>query len=1083
MVPFLERVLLNEKDEDLFIAGLAFLVSAAVAETREQDEKLRIARTKENKELEEEHLAATPSTEEAAAGGSFFAIRALIIKIATQTPCKDDPFSDSFGSTSARATSSSRDAVLRGLTSPRRQGNGVVSSPVDEADLFSTDTLPVPTYSSHTECRSLRAITSLIAVFSRLAFAPRDSLKLTKATNAPSSLRSITIYRDLLGLLYPLTNDQPDSTTLPVKVPARCPKSRIVILQWLTRFRADSKHRIFFRADIDDLILPFAVTLKRTKESEADAKGESDDTKRRTGRGPRGETSDERGRAPRTTEETTRSRSRSRKASVIHGADAIYNPLWWIPDVLNFEMPPEDLPSEALITYDPDHPLLQAKDVPPVECVCLPVSEYVRVLNGILRGHDWELVSYVLCFLPLQLSNKLYFHGGRSTREVRALLDVLCGGVLGSGGAPPWEKRFNHPAFIRKIDLNAVAYQSLSILISYRGVFTSIECERLIQAFMAGLQGKGEVAKPCLQALTLAIFELPIPIGRHLTTIIDSMKNILSTTGLAVHILEFLLALGQNGNLFRNFTEDQYRLVFVVAIGYIAEHNTRSDQAVKLTVPKSRESFTLSQHVIGMAYYAIYVWFMQLKLPQRENLVREIIRELLNSRSTRVVVDEMAEVCFDWLSRYTYGNADPKPPTSYLSELVMQDEPDGEPSKSQSWLLSDGTMMIITVTSRARTSWVTITTTRPTGVTEIVCKLEDVLLWDMGEANADLASLPAFLMTNRPSSEDIEGSVNPGFTLACFADVDQTPEVTALASVKDNVPPTEHSDSNSQHGFIRATPIQRKDVYPSFRALQLLSSHPMQNSKTPRCRLIPNEDKYQRLLRFIHMTPFIDMLKVAILYVAPGQTTETEILGNIDGSPLYLKFLAGVGRLVRLKGQVDIFLAGLDRLYDTDGEYAYTWWDDLSQMTFHTATMMPPNHNNRKRLLGNDYVKIVYNDSGRDYAFGTIQTAWNFINIVISPHTTGAGNYEVPTDEGWSDWDREDWFKVTLQRAEGIPDFSPLGSHKLVSRRALPIVVRQIAHLANDMAARFHHIRSGVYHPMEVEAAGDGQVGEDVRDS
>jgi hypothetical protein len=220
-------------------------------------------------------------------------------------------------------------------------------------------------------------------------------------------------------------------------------------------------------------------------------------------------------------------------------------------------------------------------------------------------------------------------------------------------------------------------------------------------------------------------------------------------------------------------------------------------------------------------------------------------------------------------------------------------------------------------------------------------------------------------------------------------------------------------------------------------------------------------------------TPVIDQLKVGVLYVGPGQTKEVDIFGNIDGSPLYLEFLSGVGRLVRLKGQMDVYLAGLDRDNDEDGEYAYAWWDDLSQMTFHTATMMPnlpesPKHDNKKRLVANDYVKIVYNDSGRDFVFDTIKTNFNLINIVISPHTTGAGNYEIPTEEGWSDWDREDWFKVTLQRAPGIPDFSPIGTHKLVSRRSLPIVVRQIAHLANDMAARSTHI-SMASDPAEAE--------------
>ena len=244
-----------------------------------------------------------------------------------------------------------------------------------------------------------------------------------------------------------------------------------------------------------------------------------------------------------------------------------------------------------------------------------------------------------------------------------------------------------------------------------------------------------------------------------------------------------------------------------------------------------------------------------------------------------------------------------------------------------------------------------------------------------------------------------------------------------MVAVQASATSTEDFDQSSQYGYIwsGATPSQRrKDVTidPSYLAMQLLSSYPFANLETPRARIIPNEEKYLRALRGIQNTPVIDMLKIAVLYVGPKQTTEAQILGNIDGSPLYLDFLAGLGRLVRLKGQVDVFLGALNRDDDSDGEYAYAWWDDLSQMIFHTATLMPNHpgsetHNNKKRLIGNDYVKIVYNDSGSPFVFDTIDTEWNFINIVIAPRTSGTGSYERPTGEEWPDWDREDWFHVT----------------------------------------------------------------------
>jgi hypothetical protein len=44
----------------------------------------------------------------------------------------------------------------------------------------------------------------------------------------------------------------------------------------------------------------------------------------------------------------------------------------------------------------------------------------------------------------------------------------------------------------------------------------------------------------------------------------------------------------------------------------------------------------------------------------------------------------------------------------------------------------------------------------------------------------------------------------------------------------------------------------------------------------------------------------------------------------------------------------------------------------VSQVVFHTATLMPSKEtdqscNNKKRHIGNDYVTIVFNESGEDY--------------------------------------------------------------------------------------------------------------------
>ncbi|OCF32888.1 tuberin [Kwoniella heveanensis BCC8398] len=1078
LVPYLDKVLLKQTDDWFRQEALRVMIRAAVAETMERDEDRRRARAmKPDAEVEEEDASVIPSQEvkEAAAGGSFHAIRNLIIALASTAWCKEDETyqpaerrrpAHLINRDSTASTSSNNPSALKGLMNVLSPPSRTKDLPSVAPSIASTDdslpqVRPAP-IATHSDCQSLHAVSALITIFNNLTFSPPHSFSSTaKAARTPASARCIAIYRDLLGLLYPFTDhtgtDTPTSRV--AAVPARCPRARVAILQWLLRLRADPRHRIYLRTELDVVAKPYAETLFRTTEAvEAQRSKLMADAEEARAKAKLRQHQQQQLTAPNVRESvrdrtstSTRSRSRSRPAPDTP-SDA-FNPLWFVPETLAFDMPADSLPSEGLLTYDPNHPSLRNRDAPPVEGVWLPVSEYVRALNGILRHErNWELVSYVLCFLPIQLSNKLFFRGGRATREVKFLLKALIDIIPQDDRI---ERRCNFHSYIKRPNVNAAVYQSLSILISYRDVLDPPECDALIAAFEMCLESNTVVAKPCIQALTLSIFELEQHLGKRLLSIIGKLRDINFTSGIAVHLIEFLIALGDNGNLFRNFTDAHYKDVFTLVIDYIAEHNARSDTAPDLEAPSARENYTLSQHVIGLAYHAIYVWFMALKLSVRPDLVKHIIAKLLQSRSKRVAVDEMAEVCLDWLARYTYGNADPKPASSFLADMVMADPREDAKPKTQSWMLG-GT--IITITTNARSGWSTITSTRPTGATEVIAKLENVPLLGLGEANADLTSLPAVLMANRNA---IMGGTD-------------AKEVEEVVKQKSTVSAQEEIEQSSQRGAIwsGATPSQRrKDVSidPAYIAIELLSSYPNASLDIPRGRLIPNEEKCLRTLRTIESTPVIDASKLAVLYVARGQTNETEILGNMDGSSLYLDFLAGLGRLIRLKGQVDVHVGGLNREDDSDGEYAYAWWDDLQQTIFHTATMMPnapndPAFSRKKRLIGNDYVKIVYNDSGRDFAFDTIKTQFNFINIVISPHTTPESHgprpavQVLPTDP-WAVWGRDDYFKVIVQRAPGIPDFSPVGEHKIVSRDTLPVFVRHVAHLANDMAARYTHIR------------------------
>ncbi|XP_073884645.1 tuberin isoform X9 [Macaca fascicularis] len=170
-------------------------------------------------------------------------------------------------------------------------------------------------------------------------------------------------------------------------------------------------------------------------------------------------------------------------------------------------------------------------------------------------------------------------------------------------------------------------------------------------------------------------------------------------------------------------------------------------------------------------------------------------------------------------------------------------------------------------------------------------------------------------------------------------------------------------------------------INPSFVFLQLYHS-PFFGDESNKPILLPNESQsFERSVQLLDQIPSYDTHKIAVLYVGEGQSnSELAILSNEHGSYRYTEFLTGLGRLIELKDcQPDkVYLGGLD-VCGEDGQFTYCWHDDIMQAVFHIATLMPTkdvdkHRCDKKRHLGNDFVSIVYNDSGEDFKLGTIKT-------------------------------------------------------------------------------------------------------------
>uniref|UniRef100_A0A670JMJ0 Tuberin n=1 Tax=Podarcis muralis TaxID=64176 RepID=A0A670JMJ0_PODMU len=196
----------------------------------------------------------------------------------------------------------------------------------------------------------------------------------------------------------------------------------------------------------------------------------------------------------------------------------------------------------------------------------------------------------------------------------------------------------------------------------------------------------------------------------------------------------------------------------------------------------------------------------------------------------------------------------------------------------------------------------------------------------------------------------------------------------------------------------------------------------------------------------LYHSPFFGDESNKPLLLPNESNNELAILSNEHGSYRYTEFLTGLGTLIELKDcQPDkIYLGGLD-VCGEDGLFTYCWHDDIMQAIFHIATLMPTKdldkyRCDKKRHLGNDFVSIIYNNSGEDFKLGTIKGQFNFVHVIIKPLDYNCN-------------------LLTLQcrkDMEGLIDTSVM---KIVSDKNLAFVARQMALHAN-MASQVHHSRS-----------------------
>ncbi|KAJ2125925.1 hypothetical protein IW147_000397 [Coemansia sp. RSA 720] len=183
-----------------------------------------------------------------------------------------------------------------------------------------------------------------------------------------------------------------------------------------------------------------------------------------------------------------------------------------------------------------------------------------------------------------------------------------------------------------------------------------------------------------------------------------------------------------------------------------------------------------------------------------------------------------------------------------------------------------------------------------------------------------------------------------------------------------------------------------------------------------------------------------ETIKIAVLYVGPGQWTEAEILSNTqqDTSQAYRNFVHSLGWSVDL-ATFNGYIGKLER-DGSDGKTCPYFFDEGIEVVFHDATLMPTDKNDirqlkKKRHIGNDHVHIIWNESHHNYRPETISGDFGNVQIQIRPLEPGE-------------------YGVGLYCDDQVKPFGPLLNGMVVSADVLPTAVRTTAIVGHRRAAQ-----------------------------
>ena len=710
--------------------------------------------------------------------------------------------------------------------------------------------------------------------------------------------------------------------------------------------------------------------------------------------------------------EKTRSRSTTRSGNDKHRVARSAQPRWKDPGYLEL-----DNISEATSSHKVFIGLLDMPD----GAITLDLSGWLDLILDIMRrADDWEIYSFVLVHLPSQLSNKAIF--AEHKEFIYKLHDEIVSQLSSS--------QFMEPptaSGLKKGDVALCLYHALTVLLGYHQDLPRTKLEETVRLFQSGMARWDRVTRCCIHAITICFHELPECLERTLTGIVTKMSQIITQSHLAIDILEFLGGLARCPRAYENIirnNQEFLRIIFGMCIRFI--HYSREQGqicatgGVRQSFPSHRRSGFSSDQKTTSDQDSLAD--AQSELPEYVfTLAYHVITAWFLNIDIRQRPQHVGWIAKGLAWKDGHGNEtlaeqsqvalDMMHRTTYLDlgETEANNlfrEQHGRITK-KSWLVG---MSIITIETAADTGLTQVTKRQASGTTHSMYQ-------------PYIARLPAHHVPRHASQR---GSGQ-----------DESPQ-----------------------------------MYPDHVLLQLLSTiAPMPIPLQP--IVLPDDETVARALRTFDMNDTVDGYKAGVIYVGPKQTQEVEILANDAGSAAFDEFLRDLGTKVPLR-DAPFKAQGLDQYSDQDGMHTYAWRDRVVEIVFHVSTMMPtnlvddPQCIHKKKHIGNSFVNIIYNDSGRAYDFNTLSSQFNYVNIVITPNPSAPSSHLHPRVLGTAAETEEagrclPFFTVQTMCSPTFPQISPAATPKLVSCASLASFVRQLT-LTASVFSQIWSTRDGGEH-------------------